>query len=353
MQWKFRLAFAIAAVALLFVLALARGAYVSEQFFWREVAASSKFAPRDSASAFTFDDWLYLSNGYGSDGRPLRDLWRSRDGREWDIVSDATPYTAYAPILSVGSRLVAPLYDCWVSDDAERWEKIATDLPFGRKVLGSVAGFKDGLIAQDIDQMWASKSGCDWRPLGSPLFGQRYGGSLIEFRGRLLYVGGAMVVEHSGEHYSGLAGRSEVLASDDGANWQVLTDAPGWKPRMWPAVASDGQRLWMFGGYDNGGNANLGGLWVSEDGAHWRRAMVGTTRPSKRHAASMFSTKEGLLVAAGNQWPLVNDVWLYRLPTLGDFDQFLAELETDTRLGAGTLMADAVTLKNAVLGWLR
>ncbi|MGE3304665.1 MAG: hypothetical protein AB7I52_01735 [Rhizobiaceae bacterium] len=122
MQWKFRLAFAVAAVALLSVLALARGAYVSEQFFWRQVAASSKFAPRDSAFAFTFGDWLYLSNGYGSDGRPLRDLWRSRDGREWDIVSDATPYAPYAPILSVAGRLVAPLYDCWVSDDAERWE---------------------------------------------------------------------------------------------------------------------------------------------------------------------------------------------------------------------------------------
>jgi len=65
--------------------------------------------------------------------------------------------------------------------------------------------------------------------------------------------------------------RGSVWRSTDGGHWTLLTDAPGWSPRVWQACAAFEGRLWLLGGND-GGDRN--DVWSSRDGARWTQEVA-------------------------------------------------------------------------------
>jgi hypothetical protein len=137
---------------------------------------------------------------------------------------------------------------------------------------------------------------------------------VVRHGGRLFYLGGAIETLDSGEAgYDTYRTHADVWVSADGADWRLLTDAPGWEPRMWHSAISYRGRIWLYGGYSNRRNANLGDLWVSRDGMTWTEVPAGAERPEPRHFPTMFAHPDtGIVVAAGNAWPVVDDVWAYR-----------------------------------------
>lgn len=91
---------------------------------------------------------------------------------------------------------------------------------------------------------------------------------------------------------------------------------------MWPSVIVHKDAIYLFGGFSNRDNINLGDLWTSKDGVSWRQ-IKRPGGPSPRHYATMFDRQDGFLLVAGNAWPVQNDIWLFRSSASSALDEVL------------------------------
>lgn len=311
--FKFGLA-ALLAIAVTIGAFLARGAYVDAHIGWERLTESAEFSPRDTAEGFQLNGHLWLSNGYFHGNKLTRDLWKSTDGREWDLVNEATPYDGYSQIEVMDGRAVAVFSSAWQSANGTDWERLS-DIPLKTRMVGAAAKLGESIYYVDGDKVLKSSDGTSWEVLTERApFWSRQAGTLVAHDNRLLYIAGATPREESGERrYNDLRSYSDVWSSSDGVKWTRILDRAPWSARMWPTVIVKDNRIWLFGGFSNEINANLGDLWVSDNGVDWLPVHL-PGGPSPRHFATPYATDDGIIFAAGNAWPVQNDVWLLRTP---------------------------------------
>ena len=174
---------------------------------WTEVAAEAPWDGRAGLSAAVLGDHLYVLAGstnddssiIGADG-PARiyynDVWRSTDGVDWELVTDAAPWEprAGAAMVVRDDRMFllggedgftcTPLPDCdapyfndvWSTTDGENWELLTESAGWSPRpghmceLVGTqmvcFGGF--GLVTNPTD-VWASVDGVEWTQLaGAP-----------------------------------------------------------------------------------------------------------------------------------------------------------------------------------------
>lgn len=182
---------AILSITIVLAAALARGAYVESKTGWQQLTEAAEFSPRDSAQGFQFDGQLWLSNGYFHGNQLIRDLWKSPDGRRWQLVSDDTPYDGYSPIAVINGRLAAARFSTWSSPDGRNWQRHG-NLPGEPNLIGSVAVHQNKAIYVRGSYVFSSEDGITWNQIAdSAPFGVRQGGSLISLGNYLLFIAGA------------------------------------------------------------------------------------------------------------------------------------------------------------------
>lgn len=121
----------------------------SDGINWTRMTASAPWAPRAGASVVVKDGWLYLLGGeFAFTGFPppyFNDVWRTRDGANWEFVTDAagwSPRPGHTCDVLDGAFLCFGGYgqspnlfdvfgrqspmDMWTSDDGADWTKLAT-----------------------------------------------------------------------------------------------------------------------------------------------------------------------------------------------------------------------------------
>ena len=120
---------------------------------WKQLTANAPWKARAGLSAIVFGDWIYVmggSNGddvaIGGNGRQLfNDVWRSRDGKSWQLVKGEAQWPAragaavvkkdgylyllggeYGFLCTVGpAGLQCPYFnDVWRSRDGANWELV-------------------------------------------------------------------------------------------------------------------------------------------------------------------------------------------------------------------------------------
>ena len=170
---------------------------------WEQVTPAAPWEGRAGLSAAVLDDELYVFAGSQNDdssiigaGGPQRiyyhDVWRSADGAEWELVTEAAPWEprAGAAVVVRGDRLYLfggedgftcePLPDCeppyfndvWATEDGVEWELLTESAAWSPRpghvceLVGNrfvcFGGF--GLI-QNPNDMWASTDGAVWTQL--------------------------------------------------------------------------------------------------------------------------------------------------------------------------------------------
>lgn len=136
---------------------------------WERATAAAPWAPRAGASVAVRDGWLYLFGGeYGFTGSPppyFNDVWRTRDGASWELV---TPAAGWSPrpghtcemldgtFVCFGGYGQSPLpwdffgrsspMDAWVSDDGATWTRMAT-VPWNARSEADIRYDYDTLVA--------------------------------------------------------------------------------------------------------------------------------------------------------------------------------------------------------------
>ena len=281
---------------------------------WEMVIDQAAFSPRDCGASLVYDGKMWLSNGYYHGGILTRDLWHSTDGAEWMRVHEDTPYDGYSPLVVHDGKMWAVSRTIWTSTDGVEWIQVQEADPEARQV-GVPVAFR-GEIWTLGSQIWKTFDGITWQCVNAetPWHGRSNFGYAVH-DDKLWILAGAAVGKNDPPEkgYPDKTTKNDVWCSEDGITWVQTAEVAPWAPRMWSPAISYAGKLWVIGGYDNVNARNLGDVWYTEDGRTWHE-FVSEPAFKARHASSLYVYKGSLWMAAGNTWPVVNEVWRLTLP---------------------------------------
>jgi hypothetical protein len=178
--------------------------------------------------------------------------------------------------------------------------------------LWILGGWFDSYVPAPRD-VWSSRDGKTWKLVTpeAPFKHSDLGMSLV-FGDRMWFLGGWYNGRMPG-HEAG----NDVWSSADGLNWEEVTPAAGWSPRLSAAVAVFKDRMWLFGGTENyyfGDEKSLkNDVWSSADGKTWKLETGSAPwAPRGYHQAAVLGDKI-YLFGGGSYTPgyhARNDVWV-------------------------------------------
>jgi hypothetical protein len=203
--------------------------------------------------------------------------WSSTDGANWTCATKAAPWK---PRLGAGG----------VVFDGKMW------------VLGGLERYFDGTERDLLNDVWCSTDGAHWTQATAkaPWAQRAYHGAVV-YDNKIWVFGG-------GNYRPAYLGYNDVWSSADGVRWTKVTDHAPWSPRIWFSSVVYKDRIWVLGGWSDKPSVNWNDVWYTADGKHWKELRTKTIW-SKRHEQSAYVFQDKLWIVAGNEWPLVNDVW--------------------------------------------
>ena len=279
---------------------------------WVRVAEQAPFSIRDTAEDLVYDGQMWLSNGYYYDNVLTRDLWCSRNGRDWAQVLAATPYDGYSELVAYDGKMWAVKGSVWCSTDGRAWTQVCLQTPFGVRGYGEVV-VHDAKMWQlgSGPDVWWSRDGRAWTcATQAAPYGSRSAAAVAVFAGKLWVMGGAVSQPNAPpeKHYPQFTTYHDVWCSPDGVHWERVLEQAPWGARMWFVSQVYADRMWIIGGFDNVHGTNFGDVWYTADGRHWQE-LKSPQVFSPRHEPTCYVYDGSLWVVAGNSWPLMNDVW--------------------------------------------
>lgn len=298
---------------------------------WVLVNPQATWQARDSMGDFVFDDHLWILGGWFTPQMPNPvDVWKSPDGRQWTCVQEHAPWVqSDLPIsLSFKGRMwmmggrKLPGTECsnkvWSSTDGVRWTfegdagwspRLSAGFTVFKDrmwVLGGTESFYDHSDKMVRNDVWSSADGRNWK-LETPAapWSARAHGQAVVFDNKIWILGGGL---WSPQHVE----TNDVWCSDDGVNWQQVTPAAAWAPRLWFGCVPYRDRLWVFAGWSKQ-NGNFGDVWYSKDGCNWTE-LKSKTIWKKRHEVAAYVFRDKLWLAGGHAEPLNSEVWTLEIP---------------------------------------
>ncbi len=196
----------------------------------------------------------------------------------------------------------------WNSANGVEWNHAEVSLPSmnGRSCLvfdDKIWAFP-GFYGDELSiEIWNSDDGLDWDLVSDePSLDSRARAGVADFDGRMWIVGG---LGDSFDDY----GRNDVWSSTDGEVWERRTAAAGFSPRYQPGVLAFDGKLWVIGGgsWDEYGNNDV---WWSEDGASWTPATEHAAFPPRcEHAVVAHDGAMWVIGGYGEDGVYYNDSW--------------------------------------------
>lgn len=209
-------------------------------------------------------------------------VWSSKDGANWEQVTDSAPWSA---------RLAG------------------TVVEFQGKVflLGGIENYYFGDQKSLKNDVWVTEDGKDWTQLTEhAAWSPRAYHQAAVLNGRIYIFGG-------GNYVPEYQAWNDVWSSRDGVNWQQETDSAPWHSRLWFSTAVYRDQIWVLGGWSNNPSKNWDDVWYSSNGRTWTR-LVTESGWKARHEHSAFVFRDKLWIAGGHAQPLSNEVWSLELP---------------------------------------
>ena len=269
------------------------------------------------------NQWLYLVGGTGFS--LARDVWRSKNGKDWvsipvsgegfssNYIHEVISYRGN--LWAIGGVNGSDYHNgIWRSADGMNWVSVAIsgerfsgrsghDVVFYGGSLWLVGGF-DG--EKQLGDVWRSGNGSDWVSVtvSSPSFSARAGHQVVSYGGSLWVVGGVggVVGLAAGGNYL-----RDVWRSGNGSVWvSVSVSSPSFSARSSHQVVFHGGSLWLLGG--RYAENRLGDVWRSGNGADW--GLVTATAFPGRQGHQAVSYGGSLWVVGGfDGGNYLGDVW--------------------------------------------
>jgi len=288
---------------------------------WQKVLANGPFPIRDSAGELVFDNRMWLLGGYFP--KLSGDVWHSADGTNWQEATPIPiPHGINIPLNYVFNGkmwVVDNEGQLFASGDGKAWELVDAKPAWGKRyAAGGVVfngkmwvfgGRKGQALMNDV---WSSADGRTWKQEveNAPWSPRQLFGNVVVKDGKIWLIGGGVT------NYAPFRAYRDVWVSENGIDWQQVTDQAPWPGRIWSNCVVYRDRIFLLGGFRSQPNwENLGDAWYSADGRTWHELKTETSWEA-RHEHSSYVFNDRLWVVSGNKWPLLNDVWSLEIPGL-------------------------------------
>lgn len=316
-MWKVRAMIMVTLALVLVVLALQMAAEAQDPPRWVLVNEHAAFTPRDTAEDAVFLGKMWISNAYHAGNELVRDLWNSSDGVTWTKVLEPTPYDGYAEMVVYKDKLWAIKSSVWNSSDGVNWTQVLDKTPFGSRGYGECVVFQDKIWQLGSgDDVYSTSDGVTWTcVLQNAPFEKRFGSAVAAYDNKLWLCGGGVEKQSDPpeKHYPQFTTYNDVWSSPDGVNWTRVAEHAPWAERQWFIGREYAGKLWIIGGFSNRESRNFAEAWYTTDGVSWTE-LKSDPMWSPRHEPTIYVYEGSLWLAAGNMWPLMNDVWKLTLP---------------------------------------
>lgn len=289
---------------------------------WAKITNAAAFSPRDqSANGIVhYQDkvWIFAGFSYYSLSNTwysTSNIWKSADMLNWEQVNGNPPYHPYSAFIVFKDQLWAFDGNCWSSSDGVTWEKRAENAYPGT-VASRVVVKNDTLWFAKAKSVGYSTDGIHWfysTPGNAPWQSRDWPG-FVSFKNKLWYFGGGENYLSPDETY-----HNDVYVSEDGVNWDLVTEHAEWEGRYWFSYNVFDEKIWLLGGWDglnkdNDEFGNLNDVWYTSDGTKWEQLSEEGAWPN-RHSQFSIALDSCIYVSSGyghgGQSRMYNDVWKY------------------------------------------
>jgi hypothetical protein len=222
---------------------------------WRGFKHDARWGKRFKAADASYRGALWRVGGWVEENgarKVMNDVWRSDDGRRWQLISPSAPWTprsdAHLVVLRDTLFLVGGEPNdtsIWRTTDGRTWlQRFAPSMPRGNPQ--GVLAHKNalwiighGMWDDATNDVWTATDGSSWtRVTPSAQWPARTGAGFAVFDDRLWVVAGA--------------GHRDAWSSADGLTWRRTDgEIPG-PPRSAEYSAVFQDALWVFGGKTGG-----------------------------------------------------------------------------------------------------
>lgn len=296
---------------------------------WEIAKTAAAFPIRDSARTFRIGGQQFVANGYQDGDIAVKDIWKTADGINFDLVNASPPYEDWSTVISVGAIMYAFKTAMWRSlDGGTSWTEIISTLPFEVEtdspalvLNGTLLAFPGTGLSPDADNgVWSYNAGTNsWTQIYTAEWGPRSIPVVWEVDGNLYLYGGVDNTTPAvppQAHYPGATTLNDLWTSTDGGvTWsQIIADMP-FQPRIWPTPVVLEGVSYLIGGFDPNSDpqSNFDTTFASPDCLNWSPFQVSETFV-ERHAASAYVFNGEIYLAAGkaNRAPneaTRNDIW--------------------------------------------
>lgn len=304
---------------------------------WEILTNNASWHPRDSCGEVVLNDRMWVLGGWFDSYQDTpRDVWSSRDGKEWTRELEVAPWRHGDLPMTLAYRDRMWLFggwhdgrrpghsasnEVWSSSDGVNWEPATLKAAWSPRIAGGAAVFRDKMwilggledyyFGDDSslkNDVWHSSDGKHWTLAAehAPWSPRAYH-QVVVHDDKLWLLGGGNYVPNYQVH-------NDVWSSEDGVHWiRVLEHAP-WSPRIWFSAVTYRDHIWVLGGWSSNPSRNWSDVWYSKDGKVWNE-LKSTVQWKARHEHSAFVFQDKLIVAGGHAQPLSNEVWSLRLPS--------------------------------------
>lgn len=307
-----------------------------QTFDWVKVTEKAEWQARDSSGEMVFRDQLWILGGwFDSFAAPPRDVWSSADGKGWKKVASEAPwkYSDLPMTATFNDRMwiMGGWYngrleghgatnEVWSSVDGVQWDPATPAADWSPRIASAIVEFKGRLwilggtenyyfgdqssLKNDV---WSSADGKSWKQetANAPWSPRAYHQAVV--------LNGKIWVMAGGNYVPEYQAKNDVWCSEDGVNWEQVTEHAPWSPRLWFSAVEYREHLWVIGGWSNDPSQNWGDVWYSKDGKEWNQLKSNVTW-KERHEHSTYVFQDKIWVAGGHAKPLNSEVWTLELP---------------------------------------
>jgi hypothetical protein len=298
---------------------------------WQCVNPQASWQGRDSQGYFVHENKMWMFGGWYSGSEPApRDVWHSVNGKQWTLVTDNAPWTHgdMPACMAHGGRMWlmggrdlptgGVSNKVWSSIDGAAWT-LEGEADWSPRVCHAYAVFRgrmwilggvshwgedsDATLSHDI---WSSADGKTWRcEVEAAPWRKRRDARVFVYRDQLWLIGGGAQNRHTDP-------LTDIWRSDDGVNWELVSETVPWAGRLWFAQAVYRDRIWILGGWlPEPGNYN--DIWFTEDGKQWTEVKCDKIW-KQRHQPAVYVFEDKIWIAGGHAVPVSNEVWSWRPP---------------------------------------
>jgi serine/threonine protein kinase len=312
----------------------------------------SEWCPRRRPASVSFGDYIYILGGFAGEedeehhSQNLNDVWRSQDGKRWELVTSRAPWSGrdgHCGLTHRGAMYIMggtndPLInsnDVYRTTDGRTWELVTDSAPWVGRWQHAALSHNDALyllggwsIGGHLNDVWmSSDEGSSWSLLTSDAeWSPRMFHTVVSLGGKMYLMGG---LEGKSGHL-----RNDVWVSSSGEDWTLVTDNADWSPRAGHAtvVSSEG-KIVVCGGAATNGTCN-NEVWMSENGRNWKDIGMALWCPRKGHAASLH---RGAIFVLGGVRPSDDPAATESVVYLSDCYSGIAQSPPLSLSGSGTL----------------